>query len=211
MRIANDVTELIGNTPLVRVRNLAKGAGAEIVAKLEFHNPAHSVKDRIGLAMIEAAEQAGQIGPDTVIVEPTSGNTGIALAMVCAARGYRCTLVMPDTMSTERRTLLRAYGANLVLTPGSEGMLGAIRKAEELVAANPAWFMPQQFNNLANPEVHRRTTAEEIWRDTDGKCDILVAGIGTGGTITGVGEVIKSRKPGFQVIGVEPEASPILS
>ncbi len=211
MRIANDVTELIGNTPLVRVRNLAKGAGAEIVAKLEFHNPAHSVKDRIGLAMIEAAEKAGQIGPDTVIVEPTSGNTGIALAMVCAARGYRCTLVMPDTMSTERRTLLRAYGAELVLTPGAEGMLGAIRKAEELVAANPAWFMPQQFNNLANPEVHRRTTAEEIWRDTDGKCDILVAGIGTGGTITGVGEVIKSRKPGFQVIGVEPEASPILS
>ena len=211
MRIANDVTELIGNTPLVRVRNLAKGAGAEIVAKLEFHNPAHSVKDRIGLAMIEAAEKAGQIGPDTVIVEPTSGNTGIALAMVCAARGYRCTLVMPDTMSTERRTLLRAYGAELVLTPGSEGMLGAIRKAEELVAANPSWFMPQQFNNLANPEVHRRTTAEEIWRDTDGKCDILVAGIGTGGTITGVGEVIKSRKPGFQVIGVEPEASPILS
>ena len=211
MRIANDVTELIGNTPLVRVRNLAKGAGAEIVAKLEFHNPAHSVKDRIGLAMIEAAEKAGQIGPDTVIVEPTSGNTGIALAMVCAARGYRCTLVMPDTMSTERRTLLRAYGAELVLTPGSEGMLGAIRKAEELVAANPAWFMPQQFNNPANPEVHRRTTAEEIWRDTDGKCDILVAGIGTGGTITGVGEVIKSRKPGFQVIGVEPEASPILS
>jgi cysteine synthase A len=211
MRIANDVTELIGNTPLVRVRNLAKGAGAEIVAKLEFHNPAHSVKDRIGLAMIEAAEKAGQIGPDTVIVEPTSGNTGIALAMVCAARGYRCMLVMPDTMSTERRTLLRAYGAQLVLTPGSEGMLGAIRKAEELVAANPGWFMPQQFNNLANPEVHRRTTAEEIWRDTDGKCDILVAGIGTGGTITGVGEVIKSRKPGFQVIGVEPEASPILS
>jgi cysteine synthase A len=211
MRIANDVTELIGNTPLVRVRNLARGAGAQIVAKLEFHNPAHSVKDRIGLAMIEAAEAAGQIGPDTVIVEPTSGNTGIALAMVCAARGYRCTLVMPDTMSTERRTLLRAYGAELVLTPGAEGMLGAIRKAEELVAANPAWFMPQQFNNLANPEVHRRTTAEEIWRDTDGKCDILVAGIGTGGTITGVGEVLKSRKPGFQVIGVEPEASPILS
>jgi cysteine synthase A len=202
---------LIGNTPLVRIARMSQGSGAEIVAKLEFYNPAHSVKDRIGLAMIEAAEKAGQIGPDTVIVEPTSGNTGIALAMVCAARGYRCMLVMPDTMSTERRTLLRAYGAQLVLTPGSEGMLGAIRKAEELVAANPGWFMPQQFNNLANPEVHRRTTAEEIWRDTDGKCDILVAGIGTGGTITGVGEVIKSRKPGFQVIGVEPEASPILS
>jgi cysteine synthase A len=211
MRIANDVTELIGNTPLVRIRKLAKGAGAEILAKLEFYNPAHSVKDRIGLAMIEAAEAAGRIGPDTVIVEPTSGNTGIALAMVCAARGYRCTLVMPDTMSTERRTLLRAYGAELILTPGSEGMLGAIRKAEELVRANPGWLMPQQFNNPANPEVHRRTTAEEIWRDTDGKADILVAGVGTGGTITGVGEVIKARKPGFQVIAVEPEASPILS
>lgn len=211
MRIANDVTELIGNTPLVRIRRLAKGAGAEIVAKLEFYNPAHSVKDRIGLAMVEAAEAAGQIGPDTVIVEPTSGNTGIALAMVCAARGYKCTLVMPDTMSTERRTLLRAYGAELVLTPGSEGMLGAIRKAEELVHADPTWFMPQQFNNPANPEVHRRTTAEEIWRDTDGAADILVAGIGTGGTLTGVGEVLKSRKPGFQVIGVEPEASPILT
>jgi cysteine synthase A len=211
MRIANDVTELIGNTPLVRIRRLAKGAGAEIVAKLEFYNPAHSVKDRIGLAMIEAAEAAGKIGPGTVIVEPTSGNTGIALAMVCAARGYKCMLVMPDTMSTERRTLLRAYGADLVLTPGSEGMMGAIRKAEELVNANPAWFMPQQFNNPANPEVHRRTTAEEIWRDTDGAADILVAGIGTGGTITGVGEVIKARKPGFQVIGVEPEASPILT
>jgi cysteine synthase A len=211
MRIANDVTELIGNTPLVRIRRLAQGAGAEIVAKLEFYNPAHSVKDRIGLAMVEAAEAAGRIGPDTVIVEPTSGNTGIALAMVCAARGYKCMLVMPDTMSTERRTLLRAYGAELVLTPGSEGMLGAIRKAEELVQANPGWFMPQQFNNPANPEVHRRTTAEEIWRDTDGAADILVAGIGTGGTITGVGEVFKARKPGFQVIGVEPEASPILS
>ena len=211
MRIANDVTELIGNTPLVRIRRLAQGAPAEILAKLEFHNPAHSVKDRIGLAMIEAAEQAGKVGPGTVIVEPTSGNTGIALAMVCAARGYKCTLVMPDTMSTERRTLLRAYGAELVLTPGAEGMLGAIRKAEELVAANPGWFMPQQFNNLANPEVHRRTTAEEIWRDTAGKVDILVAGVGTGGTITGVGEVIKSRKPGFQVIAVEPEASPVLS
>jgi cysteine synthase A len=211
MRIANDVTELIGNTPLVRIRRLAQGAGAEIVAKLEFYNPAHSVKDRIGLAMVEAAEAAGRIGPDTVIVEPTSGNTGIALAMVCAARGYKCMLVMPDTMSTERRTLLRAYGAELVLTPGSEGMLGAIRKAEELVQANPGWFMPQQFNNPANPEVHRRTTAEEIWRDTDGAADILVAGIGTGGTITGVGEVLKARKPGFQVIGVEPEASPILS
>ena len=211
MRIANDVTELIGNTPLVRIRRLSQGAPAEILAKLEFHNPANSVKDRIGLAMIEAAEQAGEVGPGTVIVEPTSGNTGIALAMVCAARGYKCTLVMPDTMSTERRTLLRAYGAELVLTPGAEGMLGAIRKAEELVAANPGWFMPQQFNNLANPEVHRRTTAEEIWRDTAGKVDILVAGVGTGGTITGVGEVLKARRPDFQVIAVEPEASPVLS
>jgi cysteine synthase A len=210
MRIANDVTELIGNTPLVRIRKLAPG-GAEILAKLEFHNPAHSVKDRIGLSMIEAAEKAGKIGPDTVIVEPTSGNTGIALAMVCAARGYRCKLVMPDTMSNERRMLLRAYGAELVLTPGSEGMLGAIRRAEEIIASDPHAFMPQQFNNPANPEVHRRTTAEEIWRDTDGKVDILVAGVGTGGTITGVGEVIKERKPGFQAIAVEPEASPMLS
>ncbi len=211
MKIANDVTELIGNTPLVRIRKLALGAGAEILAKLEFHNPAHSVKDRIGLAMIEAAEAAGRIGPDTVIVEPPSGNTGIALAMVCAARGYRCKLVMPETMSMERRMLLRAYGAELVLTPGPEGMLGAIKVAEELVAANPGYFMPQQFNNPANPEVHRRTTAEEIWRDTDGKVEILVAGVGTGGTITGVGEVLRERKPGFQAIAVEPEASPMLS
>ncbi|MES3023727.1 MAG: cysteine synthase A [Pseudomonadota bacterium] len=211
MRIANDVTELIGNTPLVRIRKLAAGAGAQLVAKLEFYNPAHSVKDRIGLSMIQAAEAAGMINPGTTIVEPTSGNTGIALAMVCAARGYRCMLVMPETMSVERRTLLRAYGAELVLTPGSEGMLGAIKKAEELVASNPAYFMPQQFNNPANPEVHRNTTAEEIWRDTEGKADILVAGVGTGGTITGVGEVMKARKPGFQVIAVEPDASPILS
>jgi cysteine synthase A len=217
MRIANDVTELIGNTPLVRIRRLGRtgnagaDAVADIFAKLEFHNPAHSVKDRIGLAMIEAAEQAGRIGPDTIIVEPTSGNTGIALAMVCAARGYRCRLVMPETMSNERRMLLRAYGAELVLTPGPEGMLGAIRRAEEIVASDPHCFMPQQFNNPANPEVHRRTTAEEIWRDTDGKVDILVAGVGTGGTITGVAEVIKERKPGFKAIAVEPEASPILS
>jgi cysteine synthase A len=192
-------------------RNNGEGAGAEILAKLEFYNPAHSVKDRIGLAMIEAAEQAGKIGPGTIIVEPTSGNTGIALAMVCAARGYRCRLVMPETMSNERRMLLRAYGAELVLTPGPEGMLGAIRRAEEIVASDPNCFMPQQFNNPANPEIHRRTTAEEIWRDTDGKVDILVAGVGTGGTITGVAEVIKERKPGFQAIAVEPEASPMLS
>jgi cysteine synthase A len=219
MRIANDVTELIGNTPLVRIRRLGRNNGegpgadsvATIVAKLEFYNPAHSVKDRIGLAMIEAAEQAGKIGPGTIIVEPTSGNTGIALAMVCAARGYRCRLVMPETMSNERRMLLRAYGAELVLTPGPEGMLGAIRRAEEIVASDPNCFMPQQFNNPANPEIHRRTTAEEIWRDTDGKVDILVAGVGTGGTITGVAEVIKARKPGFQAIAVEPEASPMLS
>ncbi|MGF6182454.1 cysteine synthase A [Massilia sp. UYP32] len=211
MRIANDVTELIGNTPLVRIRKLAMESKADLVGKLEFHNPAHSVKDRIGLAMIEAAEAAGLITPDTTVVEPTSGNTGIALAMVCAARGYRCKLVMPETMSNERRMLLRAYGAELVLTPGSEGMLGAIRRAEEIVANDPHAFMPQQFNNPANPEVHRRTTAEEIWRDTDGKIDILVAGVGTGGTITGVSESIRPRRPGFQAIAVEPEASPMLS
>ena len=211
MKIVNDVTELIGNTPLVRIRRLAGAGAAQVIAKLEFHNPAHSVKDRIGLAMIAAAEAAGRVKPDTIFIEPTSGNTGIALAMVCAARGYRCTLVMPDTMSMERRTLLRAYGAELVLTPGSEGMLGAIRRAEEMAAGDPRYLMPQQFNNPANPEVHRRTTAEEIWRDTDGQADILVAGVGTGGTITGVGEVLKARKPGFRVIAVEPEASPMLS
>ena len=211
MRIANDVTELIGNTPLVRICKLAAGSGADIVGKLEFYNPAHSVKDRIGLAMIEAAEAAGLIHADTVIVEPTSGNTGIALAMVCAARGYACKLVMPDTMSQERRMLLRAYGAELVLTPGAEGMLGAIRRAEQILAVDPNAFMPQQFNNRANPEVHRRTTAEEIWRDTDGQIDILVAGVGTGGTITGINDIIRPRRPGFQCIAVEPEASPMLS
>jgi len=211
MKIANDVTELVGNTPLVRLRRVTAGCVAEVVAKLEFFNPAHSVKDRIGLAMIEAAEKAGQIKPDTIILEPTSGNTGIALAMVCAARGYKCTLTMPETMSKERRMLLRAYGAELVLTPGSEGMAGAIRKAEEMAAADPRYFIPQQFKNPANPEIHRRTTAEEIWRDTEGRADILVAGVGTGGTITGVGEVFKSRKPSFQCIAVEPDASPVLS
>ena len=211
MNIANDVTELIGNTPLVRINRIDAGSVATILAKLEFYNPAHSVKDRIGLSMIVAAEAAGKIHPDTVIVEPTSGNTGIALAMVCAARGYRCTLVMPDTMSRERRILLRAYGAELVLTPGSEGMLGAIRKAEEMVAAEPHYLMLQQFTNPANPAIHRATTAEEIWRDTDGQVDIVVAGVGTGGTITGIGEVLKERKPGLQVIAVEPEASPMLS
>ena len=211
MKIANDVTELIGNTPLVKIRRLSEGAAATVVAKLEFYNPAHSVKDRIGISMIEAAELAGQIKPDTIILEPTSGNTGIALAMVCAARGYRCTLIMPETMSKERRMLLKAYGADLILTPGPEGMAGAIQRAEIMAAADPRYFIPQQFNNRANPEIHRRTTAEEIWRDTDGKADILVAGIGTGGTITGVGEVIKSRKPSFRCIAVEPDASPVLS
>ena len=211
MKIANDVTELIGNTPLVRIRRLSSGYAAEIVAKLEFFNPAHSVKDRIGIAMIEAAEKAGLIKPDTIILEPTSGNTGIALAMVCAARGYQCALTMPETMSKERRMLLRAYGAELILTPGSDGMVGAIRKAEELAATDPHYFIPQQFTNPANPEIHRRTTAEEIWRDTDGKVDFLVAGVGTGGTITGIGEVIKARKPSFKCIAVEPDASPVLS
>lgn len=211
MRIANDVTELVGNTPLVRLRRLTEGARADVVAKLEFYNPAKSVKDRIGLSMIEAAEEAGLIGPDTIILEPTSGNTGIALAFVCAARGYKCTLVMPETMSRERRIVLRAYGAELVLTPGSEGMPGAISKAEQMAAEDARYFIPQQFKNPANPEVHRRTTAEEIWRDTDGLVDILVAGIGTGGTITGVGEVIKARKPSFQAVAVEPDASPVLS
>ncbi len=211
MRIANDVTELIGNTPLVRLRRLTEGAGAGVVAKLEFYNPAHSVKDRIGVAMIDAAEKAGKINADTIILEPTSGNTGIALAFVCAARGYKLALTMPDTMSKERRLLLRAYGAELILTPGSEGMPGAIRKAEELAATDPRYFIPQQFKNPANPEIHRQTTAEEIWRDTDGKADILVAGVGTGGTITGVGEVIRARKPSFKCIAVEPAASPVLS
>jgi cysteine synthase A len=211
MRIANDVTELIGNTPLVRIRHLTDGAEAEVAAKLEFFNPAHSVKDRIGVAMIDAAQEAGLIGPDTVVVEPTSGNTGIALAMVCAARGIKIVLTMPETMSLERRALLRGYGADLILTPGSEGMGGAIAKATELAASDPKYFMPQQFMNAANPAIHRRTTAEEIWRDTDGEVDIFIAGVGTGGTITGVGQVLKERKPGVQVIAVEPAASPVLS
>jgi len=211
MRIADDVTQLVGNTPLVRLRRVTDGARAEIVAKLEFYSPAHSVKDRIGVSMIEAAERAGKIKPDTIILEPTSGNTGIGLAFVCAARGYRCALIMPDTMSKERRMLLRAYGAELILTPGSEGMPGCIKKAEVLAASDPRYFIPQQFENPANPEIHRKTTAEEIWRDTDGRADILVAGIGTGGTITGVGEVIKARKPSFRCVAVEPDASPVLS
>jgi cysteine synthase A len=211
MRIANDVTQLVGNTPLVRLRRLTEGVKAEVVAKLEFYNPAHSVKDRIGVSMIEAAEEAGKIKPDTIILEPTSGNTGIALAFVCAAKGYKLVLTMPETMSKERRMLLKAYGAQLILTPGPEGMPGAIKRAEELAASDPRYFIPQQFQNPANPEIHRKTTAEEIWRDTDGRADILVSGIGTGGTITGVGEVIKARKPSFRCVAVEPDASAILS
>jgi cysteine synthase A len=211
MQIADNVTALIGNTPLVRINRLTQGCAAEVVAKLEYQNPAHSVKDRIGLSMIEAAEKAGRIKPDTIVLEPTSGNTGIGIAMVCAARGYKCTFVMPDTMSKERRMLLRAYGAELVLTPGAERMPGAIRKAEEMAAADSRYFIPQQFDNPANPEVHRRTTGEEIWRDTDGRADFLVSGIGTGGTITGAGELLKARKPSFKCIAVEPDASPVLS
>ena len=211
MKIADDVTQLVGNTPLVRLRRVTAGARADVVAKLEFYSPAHSVKDRIGVSMIDAAEKAGKITKDTIILEPTSGNTGIGLAFVCAARGYKCALIMPDTMSKERRMLLRAYGAELILTPGAEGMVGCIKKAEELAASDSRYFIPQQFQNPANPEIHRKTTAEEIWRDTDGKVDILVAGIGTGGTITGVGEVIKARRPSFRCVAVEPDASPVLS
>jgi len=212
MKIANSVTDLIGNTPLVRLNRVTAGAKADVVAKLEFYNPAHSVKDRIGFSMIDAAEKAGILTKDKTIVEPTSGNTGIALAMVAAARGYKIIIIMPETMSKERRMLLRAYGAELVLTPGPDGIGGSIRKAEEIVASDPdRYFLPQQFKNPANPEIHRKTTAEEIWRDTDGKIDFLVAGIGTGGTITGVSEIIKSRKPSFKAIAVEPDSSPVLS
>ena len=209
--IAADVTELIGNTPLVRLNRISAGAKAEIVAKLESFNPVHSVKDRVGVAMIIAAEAEGKINKETLIVEPTSGNTGIALAFVCAARGYKLVLTMPDTMSVERRQLLSIFGAQVVLTPGVEGMSGAIKKAEELVAENHNAFMPQQFKNTANPEIHRLTTADEIWRDTEGKIDILVATVGTGGTITGVADVLKKRKDGIRVIAVEPAGSPILS
>lgn len=209
--IAKDITELIGNTPLVRLNKITAGARAKVVAKLEFFNPCSSIKDRIAVSMIRAAEEAGLIGKDTVIVEPTSGNTGIALAFVCASRGYRLILTMPETMSVERRHILSIFGAELVLTPGNEGMSGAVRKAEKLVAENKNYFMSQQFKNPANPEIHRETTAEEIWRDTDGKIDILVVGVGTGGTITGVAEVIKKKKPGFRAIAVEPADSPVLS
>jgi cysteine synthase len=212
MRIANDVTELIGNTPLVRLNRVTAGAKAQVVAKLEYFNPLSSVKDRIGVAMITAAERDGKLTPDVTVLEPTSGNTGIALAFACAAKGYKCTLIMPETMSQERRALLRALGADLILTPGPEGMQGAIQLAENMAAAEPGkYFIPQQFDNPANPEIHRKTTAEEIWRDTDGQCDFLVAGVGTGGTITGVGEVIKARKPSFKCVAVEPAASAVLS
>jgi cysteine synthase A len=211
-KIAQSITELIGNTPLVRLNRVTEGAVADVVAKLEFYNPAKSVKDRIGFSMIDAAEKSGILTKEKTIVEPTSGNTGIALAMVAAAKGYKLVLYMPETMSKERRMLLRAYGADLVLTPGPEGMGGAIKRAEELAASDPdKYFLPQQFKNPANPEIHRKTTAEEIWRDTDGRADFLISGVGTGGTITGVGEVLKARNPDFKVIAVEPDASPVLS
>lgn len=211
MHVANSVTELIGNTPLVKLNRLSAGIKGNILVKLEFYNPAHSVKDRIAFAMIEAAEKAGKIKPDTIVLEPTSGNTGIGLAMVCAAKGYKCAFVMPETMSRERKMLLRAYGAELILTPGSEGMPGAIKRANELAAADSRYFIPQQFENPANPEMHRRTTGEEIWRDTDGTVDLFFAGVGTGGTLTGVGETLKAKKPGVKVFAIEPDASPVLS
>ena len=212
MRVADSITELVGRTPLVRLSHLGAGLGAAVIVKLESFNPAGSVKDRIGLAMLDAAEREGLISPDrSVVVEPTSGNTGIALAFACAAKGYRCILTMPETMPAERRTLLAAYGAELVLTPGPEGMSGAIARAESIVAETEGGFMPQQFQNPANSQVHRDTTAEEVWADTDGAVDIFVAGVGTGGTVTGVGEVLKERKPGVRVVAVEPADSPVLS
>ena len=211
MSIAEDVTQLVGNTPLVRLHRVTEGAVADVIAKLEYFNPGGSVKDRIGVAMLDAAEEAGLIKPDTIILEPTSGNTGIALAMVAAARGYKLVLTMPDTMSIERRVLLRAYGAELVLTPGKDGMPGAIAKAEELAKSDQRYFVPQQFENAANPAIHRATTAEEVWKQTDGKIDFFIAGVGTGGTITGVGQILKERKPDIKVIAVEPSASPVLS
>jgi cysteine synthase A len=211
MKITRDVTGLIGNTPLIQLNRIVGDAPATVVAKLEYANPGHSVKDRIAYAMIEAAEKDGLLNKDSIIVEPTSGNTGIGLAMVAAAKGYKCVIVMPDTLSRERRMLIRAYGAELILTPGSEGMKGSIRKAEELLASDPRYFMPNQFDNPANPEAHRRITAEEIWRDTDGKVDIFVAGVGTGGTITGNGERLKQLNPKIRVVAVEPDGSPVLS
>jgi cysteine synthase A len=211
MRIADDITQLIGGTPLVRFRKVTEGAGAEVLGKLEFFNPGGSVKDRIAVAMIDAAEASGALTPGTTVVEPTSGNTGIALAMVCAARGYRCIFTMPETMSRERRMLLRGFGAELVLTPGPDGMGGAIAKAKEIASGEGSFFIPQQFENPANPAIHRVTTAEEIWADTDGTVDIVIGGVGTGGTISGIGEVLKERKPEIQIIAVEPAASPVLS
>ncbi len=211
MKIADSITNLVGNTPLVRLSRMAEGLQAEILLKLEFFNPLSSVKDRIGLAMIEKAEKDGLVGPSTVIIEPTSGNTGIALAFICASRGYRLILTMPDTMSIERRKLLKCFGAELVLTPGPEGMKGAIQKAIELTKENPGSFMPQQFENPANPEIHRRTTAEEIWKDTEGNVDILVSAVGTGGTLTGISEALKKKNKNFKTIAVEPSDSPVLS
>ena len=210
-RIYDDITRTIGNTPLVRLNRVTAGSQATVLAKLECFNPLSSIKDRIGVSMIEAAEREGLIGQDTIILEPTSGNTGIALAFACAAKGYKLVLTMPDTMSVERRRLLHALGAALILTPGAEGMKGAVAKAEELAAGDPRYLIPQQFKNPANPEIHRRTTAEEIWHDTGGAVDIVVAGVGTGGTITGVADVLKSRKPGFRAVAVEPLDSPVLS
>ena len=210
-KIAKDITELIGNTPLVQLNRLTKGCAATVVAKLESFNPCSSVKDRIGLNLIEEAEKGGKLNKDTIILEPTSGNTGIALAFVCAVKGYKLVLTMPETMTLERRQLLSAFGAQIILTPGAEGMSGAVRKAEELAKNDTRYFLPQQFNNPANPDIHRRTTAKEIWEDTDGKVDILVVGVGTGGTITGVAEMIKKKKPSFKAIAVEPKDSPVLS
>jgi cysteine synthase A len=210
-KIANNITELIGKTPLVRFHRVAQGTGTEILAKLEFQNPGGSVKDRIALSMIESAENEGRINSDTIILEPTSGNTGIGLAMVAAAKGYRCVLLMPDTMSIERRKLLRAFGAELILTPGTEGMTGAIRKAQEMEASDPRYFIPQQFENPANPEIHRLTTAKEIWRDTGGHLDVFVAGVGTGGTLTGAGSELKKRLPNLKIVAVEPADSPVIS
>jgi cysteine synthase A len=209
--IRDDITRCIGNTPLVRLRRITQGCGATVVAKLENFNPLWSVKDRIGRAMIDAAERDGKINKDTVIIEPTSGNTGIALAYVCAARGYKLKVTMPESMSLERRRLLKAFGVEVILTPAADGMPGAMRKAEELLGQNKNWFMPQQFKNPANPEIHRKTTAEEIWRDTDGKVDVFVSGVGTGGTITGVGEVLKAKKPGVKIVAVEPINSPVIA